>query len=139
MALNKRQQDFLNKLAEDETLVYRGFIKRFILVNTHEPTYQVGDYVRFSDPLTSVYGQRVRNFNGKVVKIRILAGTPVEFKNIRFLYEIQSVVDGKKLDFYADEFLSGETSDRPIHGKSTTDVNVIQKKNDIEQCMDVII
>lgn len=129
--LTKQEQDFLNALCDDKELMAKGFIRRFIIRNTYEPKYKVGDYVKVTDDTCSyIWGNRVVGVNAKIVEINWLIGSGIDKGKECVQYECIAY-DQFGNDHYvvAEESIYGNYEKRHIDCLSDTDQNTFEKKS----------
>lgn len=124
--LTKEEKAFLDKLYADKELRFRGDIRQFIIGNTYEPKYKVGDFVKVTDTSrVFICGQRVKNLNARVVKI----GWATREKDGEYITYELAVLDqhGREHCAFAEEPIGKAVKqyvlDRFITGKSDTDKN----------------
>ena len=88
--LSKKEQGILEELANDTELGFRGLLRRFILGNTYEPKYRVGDYVKITDN-TSTYicGARIKNLNARITEVSWIMGSSIKKGEEHILYECE--------------------------------------------------
>ena len=124
--LTQEEVELLKKLYNDEELRFRGDIRQFIICNTYEPKYKVGDFVKVTDTSrVFICGQRVNNLNARVVKI----GWATREKDGEYITYELAVLDqhGREHCAFAEEPIGKAVKpyvlDRFITGKSDTDIN----------------
>ena len=124
--LTQEEVELLKKLYNDEELRFRGDIRQFIICNTYEPKYKVGDFVKVTDTSrVFICGQRVKNLNARVVKI----GWATREKDGEYITYELAVLDqyGREHCAFAEEPIGKAVKqyvlDRFITGKSDTDRN----------------
>lgn len=124
--LTQEEVELLKKLYNDEELRFRGDIRQFIICNTYEPKYKVGDFVKVTDTSrVFICGQRVNNLNARVVKI----GWVTREKDGEYITYELAVLDqlGREHCAFAEEPIGKAVKsfvlDRFITGKSDTDIN----------------
>ena len=100
--MNKEQVKVFNELLNDEGFKGKEMLKRLLWVNTNDPKFKSGDCFRVSDPGHTVFGQPVRNFKAKVVKVMWQ-----KIGNLTYRYELEMNVryKGKQVNslVYLDE------------------------------------
>ena len=120
--LTKEEVELLKKLQEDKDLNFRGFIRQFIICNTYEPKYKVGDFVKVTDTnYCYIHGERINGLNAKVTAINWW----VRDKGQEFVqYELE-ILDQNGKDHFAcaEESIYGYYQPRHIDGPSDTNVN----------------
>lgn len=132
--LTQKEIDVLNKLVDDKELMGQGFIKRFIIRNTYEPKHKVGEFVKITCPGCYIWGQPVKNVNGKIVNIEWCIGTANAVSEICVQYEVEVIdQDGREHTEYVEESVHGYFTPRRIEGLSDTDMNYFQKKSEYSQ------
>lgn len=130
--LTKNEIKLLEQLRVDDELNGRGLIRQFIIVNTYEPKYKVGDYVKITcDCHEYIWGNRVVEVNAQIKEIRYW----VRDKDKEFVQYICKAKDnfGYEHHLCAEESIHGYYQDRHIDGLSNTDQNTFEKKDKYSQ------
>ena len=131
--LTNQELKTLKSLMNDSELKGKGFLNSFILRNTYEPKYKLGDYVVFTELGSVIKGNRVRDFNGQITKISYCVSPMLQGEEY-IQYEIYAKdQNGEKYFCCCEEYLNGKKGDRFISRKTNTDINVIDAKSDIKQ------
>ena len=124
--LTQEEVELLKKLYADKELRFRGYLRQFIICNTYEPKYKVGDFVKVTDTSrTFICGQRINNLNARVVKI----GWVTQDKDREYLTYELAVLDqhGREHCAFAEEPIGNAVPPyalgRFITGKSDTATN----------------
>ena len=128
--LNKQELELLTKLYGDETLCGRGAIRKFIIRNTYEPKYKVGDYVKITDETyTYIWGNRIVNVNAKITEINWWLND----KGSEFVQYGCVAYDQFGKDHYlvAQESINGSYQRSHIVCASDTDQNTFEKKTKV--------
>ena len=126
--LSKKEQGILEELANDTELGFRGLLRRFILGNTYEPKYKVGDYVKITDN-TSTYicGARIKNLNARITEVTWIMGSAVKKGEEHILYECEVKDQNGKGHFACvEEAIDTDYTCKLrsfVVGKSDTDIN----------------
>lgn len=131
--LTKAEIDFLQNLLKDEGIKGKLLLERFLLRNTYEPKYKIGDFVSITDDTASyIWGNRIVNVNAKVVELYwSLCSTQSDYC---IQYKLECIdQDNKTHTLFAEENLNGSYTQRHINGLSNTDKNVFTKKSRYSQ------
>ena len=134
--LTKEEKAFLDKLYADKELQFRGYVRQFIITNTYEPKYKVGDFVRVSvDRGEYIYGKPIRNVKAQINEILWFTNTKGKET---ITYSCTALEKGTNKDFCvcAEERMNGLPTNRHIIGKAEDNLNTFEKRNDIEQSCD---
>jgi len=134
--LTKEEKAFLDKLYADKELQFRGYVRQFIITNTYEPKYKVGDFVRVSvDRGEYIYGKPIRDVKAQIYEILWFTDT----KGAETItYGCTALEKGTKNDFhiFVEERIDGTPTPRHIIGKATDNLNTFEKRTDTKQSMD---
>lgn len=131
--LTNEERAMLEELYKDETLENRGAIRRFIIRNTYEPKFKVGDCVIVSvDHGEYIYGKLIQGVKMKIEEINWWLSDKGE-ECVQ--YAGTALEEGTNRDFYivAEESIHGKHTYRHIDGIAKDNINVFEKKNDIRQ------
>ena len=134
--LTKEEKAFLDKLYADKELQFRGYVRQFIITNTYEPKYKVGECVRVTiDRGEYIYGKPIKNVKAKITEI--LFFTEAKGKEC-ITYVGTALEKGTKNDFQvcAEERVDGTPTNRHIIGKAEDNLNTFEKRTDTKQSMD---
>ena len=134
--LTQEEKAFLNKLYEDRGLIFNRYVRMFIVANTYEPKYKVGDFVRVSvDRGEYIYGKPIRNVKAQINEILWWLDKKGEE---HITYSCTALEKGTDKDFCvcAEERMNGLPTNRHIIGKAEDNLNTFEKKSDIEQSCD---
>jgi hypothetical protein len=134
--LTQEEKAFLDKLYADKELRFRGYIRQFIITNTYEPKYKVGECVRVTiDNGEYIYGKPIRNVKMKITEILWFTDTK---GTETITYGGIALEKGTNNDFYicAEERIDGTPTNRHIIGKATDNLNTFEKRNDTKQSID---
>lgn len=136
--LKKKEIELLTKLKEDNDLSGRGHLRAFIIRNTYEPKYKVGDYVKVTDNTYSyIWGNRIVNVNAEITEIKWwLQEKGKEFVQYSCIAYDQ---DGKDYFLCAEESIDGSYQSRHITGRSRTNKNKFEKKTKYSQSTEVML
>lgn len=127
--LTKKQVEFLEKLRNDTELNGRGLLRMFIIRNTYQPKYKVGDFVKITDDTYSyIWGCRIVNVKAKIVEIDWW----VRDKGKEYVQYECELFDqfGKKHTIYAEESVHGYYEKRHITGRCKDNQNTFEKKSE---------
>lgn len=131
--LTNKELELLNKLYEDTSLEGRGAIRRFIIRNTYEPKFKVGDCVVVSvDHGEYIYGKLIQGVKMKIEEIEWwLSDKGQECVQ----YCGTALEEGTDRDFYivAEESIHGKHTCRHVDGSADNNINTFVKKTDIRQ------
>lgn len=134
--LTKEEKVFLDKLYADKDLCFRGYVRQFIIANTYEPKYKVGDCVRVSvDRGEYIYGKLIQNVKMRIDEILFFTDKKGE-ETITYCGTALEKGTNKDFCVCAEERVDGAPTNRHILGKATDNLNVFEKRNDIAQSMD---
>lgn len=138
--LNDQELKVLNELANDKELMGKRFIKRFIIRNTYEPKYKVGDYVKVSDDtFTYIWGCRIKGVNARITEVSFLLGGGIDDGDECVQYELECYDQfGKSHFLCAEESVWGKYEKRHIVGLSNTDQNTFEKKSEHSDSISVM-
>lgn len=131
--LTTEERTILEKFYNDSSLENRGAIRRFIIRNTYEPKFKVGECVAVSvDHGEYIYGKLIQGVKMKIEEINWWLSDKGEEV---VQYAGTALEEGTNRDFYivAEESIHGKHTCRHIDGKADDNINVFQKKNDIAQ------
>lgn len=130
--LNKKEKELLERLYSDKELNGRGFIRKFIIRNTYEPKYKVGDFVKITDDSYHyIWGNRIVNVKAKVVNIDWWLNDKGQ-ECVQ--YECVALdQDGKEITLFAEESINGNYQKRHITGRCKDNNNVFAKKSEYSQ------
>lgn len=123
--LTKEELELLKKFQEDNELSAKGLIRQFIIRNTYEPKFKVGDFVKVTEECNSyICGKRIKGLNAKVKAINWwLREAGKEFVQ----YELEVLdQDGKDHFACAEESIHGYYTERHIDGPSDTNINIFK-------------
>lgn len=126
--LTQEEKAFLDKLYNDKELGFRGLLRRFVLGNTYEPKYKVGDYVKITDN-TSTYicGTRIKNLNARITEVSWIIGSVVAKGEEHILYSCEVKDQNGKGHFACVEEPINPNYTYELKsfviGKSDTDIN----------------
>ena len=136
--LTEKELELLNELYSDTELGCRGFIRRFIIRNTYEPKYKVGDYVKVVDNSSRIWGCVCNNVNAKIVNISWWLGSLINKGEEMVQYECVCYDQfGKEHTLFAEESVCGNYQKRHISGYSDTDQNTFEKKSECSDSTDL--
>ena len=125
--------DTPQKLYDNQELQGRGLIRKFIIRNTYEPKYKVGDYVKVTDDTRCyILGNRIVNVNARVDEISWWLNDKGKECIHYDLYAIDQF--GKDHFLCAEESIDGSYQARRIVGKSKTDKNTFKTKCNYDSC-----
>lgn len=127
----------LDKLYSDKSLENRGAIRRFIIRNTYEPKYKIGDCVIVSvDRGEYIYGKLIQGVKMKIEEINWWLSDKGD-EHVQYCGT--ALEEGTNKNFYivAEESIHGYHTQRHIDGPADNNINVFQKKNDIRQSTSV--
>lgn len=120
--LTKEEVELLQKLYNDTSLEGRGAIRRFIIRNTYEPKYKVGDFVKVTEDCYSyICGERIKGLNAKVKEINWWLNDKGE-ECVQYELEVLDQ-NGKDHLAVAEESIHGYYEKRHIDGPSDTNIN----------------
>ena len=123
--LSKKEQGILQNLMSDNELKGRLLLKRYVIRNTYEPKYKVGDFVKITDTSSShICGVRVNNLNAVITEVLWILNTVEEdYEFIGYKCDVLDQ-DGKKHFAYVQEPIGKLCKPRAyIVGKSNTATN----------------
>lgn len=125
----------LETLYKDDGLIFKGLIRRFILANTYEPKYKVGDYVLITDRSTQIYGNRAINIKCKITELHYW----LQDKGKECITYSAIALDESGNDYFlcAEESINGEPQQRYISGRCTDNINHFEKKSQHRQSTDL--
>ena len=123
--LTNEELQLLKQMQADKDLQLKGLIRQFIIANTYEPKYRVGDYVKVTDDSYAyICGERIKGLNAKITEINWwLRDKGQEFVQ----YELEILDQNGKNHFScAEESIHGYYEKRHIDGLSNTNINVFK-------------
>lgn len=130
--LTQQELDLLNKLYQDKELSFRGSIREFIIRNTYEPKYKVGDYVKVTSLGSYIWGNPVIEVNAEIKEILWFLDEKGKEQITYGMYAYDQ--DGKDHYICAEENIkNGQSQSRLIIGKSDTNMNYFKKKSEYSQ------
>lgn len=117
--MTKEQKQVLTQMLSDENIIGKKLIDRLIWLNEAKPKFKVGDYYKVTDKCRKLYGNRVIDFNGKIVKI--------ERSNLEkmFVYQFEVIVKLNESHSYTAYIFLCEDD---IHQATDTNINYITDK-----------
>lgn len=126
--LTNEELEFLENLQHNNELYARGFIRKFIIRNTYEPKYKVGDFVKVTDDTSSyICGERIKELNAKIVDITWFLGSIIRKDEECVQYELEVFdQDDKSHIAFAKESITGKYEKRHIVGYSDTCKNTFK-------------
>ena len=133
--LTEQEVKMLKELYKDKELLGKGLIRQFILMNTYEPHYKVGDYVKITDLSTTLYGNRARDIKCKITQIDFWFRD--KGKEMITYEAVALDQDGHEFFMCAEESLNGTPQSRHITGRCDDNINVIEKKSKYSQATDM--
>lgn len=134
--LTDAEKQFLETLYKDTSLEGRGALRCFIIRNTYEPKYKIGDFVKVSDFTGHyIYGLPVRGINMKIEEINWWLKDKGE-ECVQYCGTARDQY-GKEFYIVAEESIHGKYTSRHVDGPSDTDMNELKKKSDVEQSCSV--
>ena len=129
--LSKKEVTLLTTLCEDNELQGKLFLNRFIIRNTYEPKYKVGDFVKVTDTSSShICGSRITNLNAVITEVCWCLGSGLA-KDEEFVGYKCDILDqkGEKHFAYAQEPIGKRCHPKCfIIGKSKTATNNFDTK-----------
>ena len=84
--LTAAQKKVFETLLADKDFRGKDSLRHLLWLNTSNPKYAVGECYLVTDPGHSIFGQPVRNFRGKIIKVRCWRDT------FEYSYELEGVV-----------------------------------------------
>lgn len=127
--LTKQEITTLKALISDKELKGKNYLNSYILLNTYEPKYKEGDYVKFSCYREFIYGNEIINFKGKITKI-FYCISPMFKGEEHIQYEIIAKdQNGNEFTNFCEEYINGKKADRFIIEKTDSDINKIDRKS----------
>lgn len=126
--LNEKEKELLEKLYSDKELSGRGSIRKFIIRNTYQPKYKIGDFVTITDNNNHfIWGNRIINVKAKIVEIDWwLNDKDEEYVQYECIALDQ---DGGEFTLFAEESIHGHYQSRRITGTCKDNKNIFEKKN----------
>lgn len=136
--LTDKEIAFLENLQHDSELFARGFIRKFIVRNSYEPKYKIGDFVKVTDD-TSTYicGERIKELNAVITNIDWMIGPAISKDDECVQYELEVLDQNCKSHVaFAEESFTGKYEKRRIVGYSDTYKNTFKnvKTKDMTIC-----
>lgn len=134
--LTKKQIELLESLYDNQELNGRGHLRMFLIRNTYEPKYKIGDFVKISDDTaTYIWGNRIVDVKAKVVDIDWWLG---EKGKEHVQYECIAYDQfGKDHTLFAEESIHGNYQSRHITGRCKTDKNTFKIKSKVSDCINM--
>ena len=131
--LTKKELEFLKKLQEDNDLQFKGLIRKFIIGNTYEPKYKLGDYVKVTEGGHHyIWGCRVVNVNCKIDEINWHLNDKGK-ETIQYCCTAYDQFGHDHL-VIAEESIHGYSTQDFVVGRSDTDQNTFEKKSKYSDC-----
>lgn len=127
--LTKKQIEMLEQLRADKEINGRGYLRMFLIRNTYEPKYKVGDFVKITDTSSRIWGNTVIDVNARIDEINWW----ITDKGNECVQYCCTAYDqfGQDHLVCAEESIHGYYEKRHITGRSSTDQNVFEKKNKV--------
>lgn len=127
----------IRALINDNELKGKNYLNSYILLNTYEPKYKIGDFVKFSCYREFIYGNEIINFKGKIEKINYCV-SPMFKGEEHIQYEIIAKTENSEnFTCYCEEYLNGKKADRFIIEKTDSDINKIERKSKYRQSTNI--
>ena len=129
--LTNEERALLKTLYKDRELIARGNIRKFLIANTYEPKYSVGDFVMITDTSTTLHGNRAVNIKTKIEEIRFW----LEDKGEELIQYSGTAKDqhGNTYCMVAEESIHGKPTQRHIVGRCTDNLNELEIKSQHKQ------
>lgn len=129
--LTNEERALLETLYNDSELIGRGNIRKFLIANTYEPKYKIGDFVMITDTSTTLHGNRAVNIKTKIEEIRYWLND----KGKETITYCGTAKDqhGNTYFMCAEESIHGKPTERHITARCTDNLNEIEIKSKHKQ------
>ena len=129
--LNNEEIKMLETLRNDKDLQFKGLLRQFIIGNTYEPKYKVGDFVLITDLSTTIYGNRAKDIKAQITAIDYF----LREKGKEYITYEAIALNEEGEDFFlcAEESINGQPQQRYISGKAEDNINHFEKKSKYRQ------
>lgn len=132
--LTQEELTLLKELSTRKGIRGQRLLKNVVWLNTVESKFKVGDFVKFSNEIYSIKGNKVINFSGKITMIEY------QLLNKSICYTIQSRVITLNENQNENDKIENYTShvyEEDIKSLTSSDENFIYAVSDVKESIDL--